>query len=55
MAMTFSPRKRESLADKAAECTAVQRRLKQSAAEAREKAAKAPAKPAKRNVSARSS
>jgi hypothetical protein len=43
-------RKRATPADKAAECTAVQRRLKASAAASREKAAKAERKAPKRTV-----
>jgi hypothetical protein len=47
---SFAARKRTSLATKAEECTAEQRRLKASAAAAREKAAKAPSKATRRAV-----
>jgi hypothetical protein len=46
---TSFARKRETLAEKAAECTAIQRDLKKSAAESRAKAAAAPPKAEKRS------
>ena len=49
---TFT-RKRETLAEKAAQCTEVQRDLKKSAAESRAKAAAQPPKAGKRTVAAR--
>ena len=47
---SYSARKRTSLAEKAEECTAEQRRLKASAAAAREKAANEPPKASRRAV-----